>query len=331
MKRTFVIAEMACSHEGSLVLAKKIIDSSIEAGADAIQFQIWRHQDLVVPDHPDITVLRKIELSFEQWQELYEYVRNNSNGMEVIACVYDAVSADFANSLGVDAFKIHTSDVSNPALIKKVAAYRKRIDLSVGASTYSEIAKAIAWIREVSDSGVWLMYGKQLFPTEVKDAAIQQAVTLGKAFGLPVGYQDHTDADLAEAFWVPIAAVGAGLLIQEKHVTHDRSLRGVDHQAALNPDEFKKFVSAIRNVETALGDGFVQEFSDAEKKYRIYSKKSLVAAKGLGAGHVLSEGDLIPLRAQSIGYPPEKLDHLLGKVLKSTLAPFEVLTDEALL
>ena len=154
---------------------------------------------------------------------------------------------------------------------------------------------------------------KQLFPTEVADAEILQAVTLAEAFELPVGYQDHSDADSDEAFSLPIAARGAGMWIQEKHITHDRAKKGADHQAALNPDEFKRFVNSIRTIDIALGDGRPHPFTEAEIKYRKYSKKSLVASCPLKAGQILQESDIVSLRAESIGIPPSQIKRILGK------------------
>lgn len=328
MRSSFIIAEMACSHDGSVELAEKIIDGAIEAGANAIQFQIWRHQDMVVPSHPDVDLLRKLELSHAQWEKLTEYVRKKAPGMEIIACVYDSASGEFAHELGVNAFKIHTADLSNPLLLRKIAEFGKRIDLSVGSSTFEEISDAISWIGEEGDPKIWLMYGKQLFPTEVADAEILQAVTLAEAFELPVGYQDHSDADSDEAFSLPIAARGAGLWIQEKHVTHDRAKKGADHQAALNPDEFKRFVNSIRTIDAAMGDGRPHPFSEAEKKYRKYSKKSLVASRGLPRNHTLEEEDVLILRANQLGLSPDRLCSIVGKTLKKTIKAFEVLDDD---
>jgi sialic acid synthase SpsE len=330
MRDTFVIAEMACSHDGSVELAKNIIDGAASAGADAVQFQIWRHGNIVVPSHPDIDLLRKIELSREEWQVLADYVRQASNRMEIIACVSDREAAELAVKIGADAFKIHTADLSNEKFIRYVSRLGRRVDLSVGASTYSEIADAVEWIRDSGDADIWLMYGKQLFPTAPEDSEINQAVTLGRAFELPIGYQDHSDADTMEAFWLPIAARGAGLWIQEKHITHDRSLKGADHQAALNPDEFKRFVEAVRTVDAALGDGRPHSFSDAEKKYRVYSKKSIVLKQDCAAGHVITNDDVVFLRAKELGVPPDEIDYISGRSLSKGMSAFSVLKYESL-
>ena len=131
-KKIVVIAEMACSHEGDPALARKIIDGAGAAGADAIQFQIWLARDMMVPQHPAFATLNRIELSRQVWSELAAYVRQNYPQLQIIACVYERASVDFAETLGVDAYKLHSADLSNPYLVQYVAATGKRIDLSVG-------------------------------------------------------------------------------------------------------------------------------------------------------------------------------------------------------
>ena len=157
-RRTYIIAEMACSHEGDPELARKIIDGAGQAGADAVQFQIYSQVERVVPQHPDFDLLGKLELSKVQWTDLSSYIRDRYPPMNIIACVYERGSVDFAEAIDVDAYKLHSADLSNPNLVKYVAATGKRIDLSVGASTLDEIAKAINWIHEASNQQIWLMY-----------------------------------------------------------------------------------------------------------------------------------------------------------------------------
>jgi sialic acid synthase SpsE len=126
MNRTHIIAEMACSHEGDPALARKIIDGAGEAGADSIQFQIWSLKDTVVPHHPDYQMLTRIELSRDAWRDLANYVRDKYPAMQIIACVYERSSVDFAQSIDVDAYKIHSADLSNPVLINYVAQQTHR-------------------------------------------------------------------------------------------------------------------------------------------------------------------------------------------------------------
>lgn len=325
--KAYIIAEMACSHEGSAELARKIIDGAGKAGADAIQFQIWKPEEIMVPYHPEFKKLKEIELSHEVWADLAGYVRNNYPNMEIIACVYQLAGVDFCQNIKVDAFKIHSSDLSNPYLIKYVAETGKRIDLSIGASSLDEIETALEWIREVSDSKIWLMYGYQNFPTPTNEIHLNYMMKLKELFELPVGYQDHSDAEKDAAFWVPAAALGMRANILEKHITHDRSLNGADHEAALNPDEFGRFVAMVREIEAAKGSSVPKPFTAEEEKYRKYSKKSIVAARDLQVGDIIGEEDIRFMRTETLGLPPDQAHRLIGKKLNKKLRAYQLIQE----
>jgi len=327
-----IIAEMACSHEGDLSLARKIIDGAGQARADAIQFQIWSLKDMVVPHHPDYPMLERIELSRSAWTELSRYVRESYPQMQIIACVYETGSVDFCEDLAVDAYKIHSADLSNPKLIRYVAQTGKRIDLSVGASTIDEIKAALEWIIEPAASqsqpNAWLMYGYQGFPTPTDAINLAYMGKLKALFELPLGYQDHSDAETGAAFWLPAAAVGMGVDILEKHITHDRSYKGIDHEAALNPDEFARFVSMVRQLESARGCSTPRPFSQEEVKYRKYSKKSLVAGRALAKETIITAEDLRFMRAESLGLPPDQAERLIGRTTRRAISAFHLITED---
>lgn len=326
--RTHIIAEMACSHEGDPALARKIIDGAGLAGADSIQFQIWSLKDMVVPHHPDYPMLTRIELSRDVWRGLANYVREKYPAMQIIACVYERGSVDFAESIAVDAYKLHSADLSNPMLISHVAHTNKRIDLSVGASTNEEIQSALEWI---GGRDTWLMYGYQGFPTPTDAINLDYMMKLKQLFELPVGYQDHSDANLPGAFWLPAAALGMGVDVLEKHITHDRSYKGIDHEAALNPDEFARFVEMVREIEAARGHSTPRSFSPQEVKYRKYSKKSLVASRDLPEGHPIATDDLLFMRADSLGLPPDQTERLLDRKLRRPIAAYHLVTEDDLI
>ena len=326
--RTYIIAEMACSHDGDPALAKEIIDGAGEAGADAVQFQIWSLRDMMVPRHPEFEKVAGVELSQAAWADLAAYSRDRHPEMEVIACVYERGSVDFAETIGADAYKLHSADLSNPHMVKYAAARGKRVDLSVGASTLEEIRTALKWIRAVSDCPVWLMYGYQNFPTRTDKVHMAFMKTLKNEFGLPLGYQDHTDAETPDAFYLPAAAVGLGVEILEKHITHDRSKKGIDHEAALNPDEFARFVRMVRTIEGALGVAEPKPFTEEELKYRKYSRKSLVAARDIPAGTVLHDEDLTFMRAEDLGLPPDQSSLLVGRTTTRDIAQYHLVREE---
>ena len=316
----YVIAEMACSHDGRFDLAKVIIDGAGQAGADAIQFQVWILEDMMVRHHPDYERVAKIELSRQQWGDLANYTHERYPNMQIVACVYERSSVDFCESLGVDAYKLHSADLSNPYLVSYVAQTGRRIDLCVGASTLDEIETALEWIRMTSASEIWMMYGYQNFPTPTNAIHLNYMRQLKQMFGLPVGYQDHSDADKDAAFWLPAAALGLGIDIQEKHITHDRSLKGIDHEAALNPDEFARFVQMVKQISEALGSPHPRPFSAEEQKYRKYSKKSLVASRDIPTGTLLNEADLTFMRAETIGLPPDQSKRLVGRLTRRSIS-----------
>ncbi|NWK55162.1 N-acetylneuraminate synthase family protein [Verrucomicrobiaceae bacterium N1E253] len=323
---TYIIAEMACSHDGKVDLAKQIIDGAGKAGADAIQFQIWKLSESLVPSHADYDFCSTLELSQDQWGELVGYVREHYPEMEIIGCVEEPASVQFCEKVAIDAYKLHTSELSNPVMIDEVAKTGKRIDLSVGASTLDEIQKALTRIRSLSDADVWLMYGYQNFPTDPEKVNLDWLVTLKNLFGLRVGYQDHTDAESAGAFWLPAASTGMGIDVQEKHITHNRSRKGCDHQAALNPDEFARFVEMCKTLDCAKGEYRPRSFSADEQKYRKYAKKSLVANKDLLEGNVITGSDLVAMRANDLGLPPDEVEILLGRKLRKAVAKYELVT-----
>jgi sialic acid synthase SpsE len=323
-----IIAEMACSHEGDVQLGKKIIDGAGEARADAIQFQVWQAKDIIVPHHPEYEKVSNIEIAHQGWRELADYTRDRYPDMQIIACVYEPGSVDVCEDMHVDAYKIHSSDISNPYLTKYVAKTGKRIDLSVGATTIDEIQAAIEHIRQTSGSDIWLMYGYQNFPTPTDAIHMDYMMALKSLFNLPIGYQDHSDADTDAAFWLPAAAVGMGVEIIEKHITHDRAFKGIDHEAALNPDEFARLVYMIREIEAAKGTSVPRPFSDEELKYRKYAKKSLVAARALPAGTVITEDDVLFLRAVDLGLPPDQAHRIIGKTAGKEIAAFHLIREE---
>jgi N,N'-diacetyllegionaminate synthase len=327
-QQIYIIAEMASSHEGDSAIARIIIDGAGTAGSDAIQFQIWKLADLDVPHHPDYAEREQLELSQEEWAGLADYSRERYPEMQIIGCVYERESVDFCERIAVDAYKLHSADLSNPYLVKYVAQTGRRIDLSVGASTLDEIQTAVQWIVQASGAPIWMMYGFQNFPTAPEDIHLDYMMKLRGFFELPVGYQDHSDGDSAAAFWLPAAAAGMGVDILEKHITHDRSKKGIDYQAALNPDEFKKFVHMVRQIEAAKGNSVPRPFSPAERKYRKYAKKSVVAGRDLECGMTIGEDDVRYMRADELGLPPDQVQRLLGRKVKKDITRYGLIREE---
>jgi sialic acid synthase SpsE len=175
------------------------------------------------------------------------------------------------------------------------------------------------------------MYGYQGFPTPTDAINLNYMIKLKQLFELPVGYQDHSDANLPAAFWLPAAALGMGVDVLEKHITHDRSYNGIDHEAALNPDEFARFVEMVREIEAARGHSTPRPFSPEEVKYRKYSKKSLVASRDLAEGHVIAADDLLFMRADSLGLTPDQAERLVNRKVRRPIAAYHLVTEDDLI
>jgi sialic acid synthase SpsE len=215
-------------------------------------------------------------------------------------------------------------------MLDKVAATGKQINLSIGASTLEEIGKAVARINAVSPSKIVLMYGIQNFPTSIEEINLNFMLTLKERFGLPIGYQDHCDAQFADAFRIPALAAGMGVAVLEKHITHDRSFKGIDHESALNPDEFKDFVNMVRKLECAKGSPEARPFSENELKYREFQKKSITAARDIPGGTALRGSDLLFLRAEELGIPPDNYESLVNRTTKRDINAFQIIREEDL-
>jgi len=153
---------------------------------------------------------------------------------------------------------------------------------------------------------------------------------LANLFELPVGYQDHCDADDESAFWLPAASMGMGISVLEKHITHDRSLKGIDHESALNPDEFVKFVDMVRCIDAAKGQATPRNFTIDEIKYREFQKKSIVAASTLKKGSTVEADDIVFMRAETLGFSPAQIDVVIGKTLLKDIDAFETITEDSL-
>jgi len=328
--KTYVIAEMACSHEGEVELAKKIIDASAFAEADAVQLQIWNHKYMISPNRKEYSLLKDIELNKEEWIDIVDYSKKNHPNIDLIVCAYEHHSIDFINTLNINGFKLNSSDLSNPLILEKVAETKKTINLSVGASSIEEIQKALEIISRKNGGKVNLMYGFQNFPTKPEEVNLSFMRKISKLFELPIGYQDHSDAEEASAFWLPAMSLGLGASIIEKHITHDRSLKGIDHESALDPVEFVDFVKMVRMLDKAFGEAKPRSFSKSEIVYRNFQKKSLVATRNLMKGEKLMEIDTAFMRSNKIGIKPIDSKDYFGKSLVNDIKAYDSICNEDL-
>ena len=319
MSRTLVIAEAGVNHNGSLELAKKLVDVAAEAGADIVKFQTFKADQIVtksaskaeyqVTNTGDASsqyeMLKKLELTHEMHHELLNYCREKN--IEFLSTPFDLESLYYLQDLGIKTWKIPSGEITNYPYLQAIGRTKKPVIMSTGMSTVSEIREAVNLLKNEGATEITLLHCNTQYPTPMCDVNLNAMNTLRDEFGLSVGYSDHT-----LGIEVPIAAVAMGATVIEKHFTIDKSLDGPDHKASLSPDELKDMVSAIRNIEKALGEE-KKEPSPSERNNIDIVRKSIVAKTNIKKGDIFSESNLTTKRPGT-GISPMKWNDVLGKI-----------------
>lgn len=311
----FVVAEMANAHNGDFSQAKALVRAAVEAEADAVKIQYIRADALVVKRHPRHAHFKKLEFYDEQWAELIRMAQ--SCDLPVLADVFDAESVGPLVKLGVAGIKIHASDTCNDTLIQQVADTHLPVLLSAGGALPEELDRAIAQLRVNGPCPIVLMHGYQAYPTDPRDLHLRRLLTLKERFDLPVGVQDHLDGGSPKALLVPQLALCLGASVIEKHLTLSRDAKGIDYYSALNLDEFRHMVRAVRDAETLLGSPRLT-LSEQERAYRQQVRKVLVAAKPTRSGESFRAERLTGKRADT-GLSLDLLPKVVGRQAKETV------------
>lgn len=316
----FIIAEVGSNHNGRLDLARALVEVAAAAETDAVKFQTFTADKIVsetsmkasslvehMADHETVTDLfQRLELRREWHEELRDLAR--SHGLVFLSTPFDEASADLLDELGVPAFKIASYDLTHLPLLRHVASKGKPTILSTGMGTLGEIEDAVNVFRDVNVP-VALLHCPVGYPPPADAINLAAIGTLTNAFHIPVGFSDHT-----EGWTIPLAAVARGACILEKHVTMDRSLPGPDHHFALEPPDLERMVKAIREVETALGDGRLR-LHPSQLEFQEAGRRSLFAARRIKKGEEISRDKIIIIRPAT-GIPPKDLQRVLGRAAK---------------
>lgn len=331
----FIVAEVGINHNGDPALARQLIDHAAGAGADAVKFQTFTSAALVSREAPKAAyqleatsaaesqreMLARLELGPAEHAELLQHCAKR--GVLFFSSAFDEASVDALDALGVPLFKVPSGEITNHGFLRHVASKGKPVILSTGMSTLDEVAAAITAIWEGGDPPLALLHCVSAYPAPVDEMNLRAMDTLRERFGLPVGLSDHT-----LGVEIAIAAVARGAAIVEKHVTLDKRLPGPDHRASLEPEELRGLVRAIRTVEAALGDGEKRP-TRSEADTRRVARKSLVAARAIGAGQRLT-ADLVTIKRPGTGISPAELQRALGRTVVRDLAADEVIDWAAL-
>ena len=320
----YVIAETACSHNGDQTLLKEMISTASDAGADAVQLQIWEISEMVVNDHPVIGVISKVYLHRDQWRDTFAYCKSNFKKLDVIACIYGINTFNFCIENGITHFKLHASEIKNHELLRRVAQFASRVDLSIGGVTRGELERALEILS--GNVEIWLMYGLQLFPTPAQDVGLKKLILLKENYQLDVGFQDHAPPIGMSLISQSAAALGAGIEIFEKHISPVRQKDWPDCQAALTFEEFSNYVAEMTDLKASFSTANLDEFSKSEDTYRTYSKRTLVYNRKINKNDKIKVEDLILLRHPKPGDLEIEPEDVKDRTLIRTVLQHEVVS-----
>lgn len=318
--RTLIIAEAGVNHNGDMALARRLVDIAADAGADLVKFQTFRADRLATAaaakaDYQKATtgaaesqheMLKRLELSDEAHRELIAHCR--TRGIGFFSTGFDIECVDLLVGLGQTLFKIPSGEVTNLPYLRHIGRLRGEVILSTGMATLSDIEAAILALEDAGTprSQVTVLHCTTEYPTAAHDVNLRAMQSIGDAFGVRVGYSDHT-----QGIEISIAAVALGATVIEKHFTVDRQLPGPDHLASLEPDELAAMVRGIRHVEAALGDG-VKRPTAGETRNKAVARKSIVASRPIAAGELFSDDNLTAKRPGT-GLSPMRWDEVVGR------------------
>jgi N,N'-diacetyllegionaminate synthase len=320
MAKTFIIAEAGVNHNGSLELAKKLIDVAVNAGADAVKFQTFKADKLVSKNadkaqyqkqttsasESQYEMIKKLELDENAHRELISYCLQKK--ILFLSTPFDHDSIELLNNFEMPIFKIPSGEITNLPYLRHISHLGKEVVLSTGMADLGEIEDALNILIEggVSVEQITVLHATTEYPCPMVDVNLLAMQTIHAAFGVKVGYSDHT-----QGIEVPIAAVAMGACVIEKHFTLDRTMEGPDHKASLEPVELKAMVAAIRHIEQALGSG-IKRPSKSEVKNIEIARKSIVASREIKIGEVFNQEN-ITIKRPGNGISPMRWDEIIKK------------------
>jgi N,N'-diacetyllegionaminate synthase len=320
----FVLAEVASAHGGSVDTALQMLDAAFQMGADGIKFQIFRAERLVVHRHPARKDFDQIELTDKEWRKLLRQAR--ASGLALLVEAFDAPSLELAREENADAYKVHTTDMENPELIRAVGALARPVLFATGGVPQDAVREAL----DLVPGPALLLHGYQTFPTPIEEIRFRELAVLKGLHHVPIGFLDHTDGGSAFALVAPALAVAYGADLVEKHFTLDRSEKGYDYQSSLSPEDFYRMVELLRQAEQArdsapLGDGAL--------RYHRMMARSIVAARLIPRGQVLTAEMLTFKRTdarQAPGFAPREAHRVIGRRAKHPIQGDETIREEML-
>lgn len=318
MEHVCVIAEAGVNHNGSIELAKQMVDVAKDAGADYIKFQTFVPEKLVSKyapkaeyqklttetDESQLQMLQKLALSKEEFIELKEYC--DGIGIGFLSTPFDIDSIHFLENFNMDYWKLPSGEITNLPYLEEIARTGRRVIMSTGMSTIQEIQDAVSVLESYQVPEIILLHCNSQYPTPYEDVNLYAMREIEQATGRKTGYSDHTIG-----IEVPVAAVAMGACIIEKHFTLNQSMEGPDHKASLEPKELKRMIQSIRNIEQAKGAGKKKPSSSETPNLQI-ARKSIVACRPIKKGEIFSTQNLTTKRPGN-GISPMKWNEIIGR------------------
>lgn len=318
---TFIIAEAGINHNGSLELAKKMVDAAKDSGADCIKFQTFIAENLVSKmavkaeyqkkqmdsNESQYAMLKRLELPFKSFTELKQYC--DEKEIEFLSTAFDLESINFLIELDQQRWKIPSGEITNLPYLIKTAKTCKPIILSTGMSTLEEVKSALNVLKQNGAKEIALLHCTTEYPTPFQDVNLNAMITLNNLLSCPIGFSDHTVGTE-----ISIAAVAMGATIIEKHFTLDKEMEGPDHKASIEPEELKRMIRSIRNVELAMGDG-IKKPSESELKNITIARKSITASCNIKKNEIFTEEN-ITIKRPGNGTSPMLWFEILGQKAK---------------
>lgn len=306
----FIIAEAGINHNGSIKIAKKMIEKASQINVDAIKFQTFKAEDLAIPSSVYFKIFKKLELEFSDFGELADY--SKSQGVMFCSTPFSENAVDMLTKLKTPVFKIASGDLTHIPLISYAASKKKAIILSTGMGNFNEIKMAVNAIRKQNNKKIVIMHSVSSYPTPPEEANLRVIESLKKKLCYPIGYSDN-GLDLL----VPLTAIAMGAKIIEKHFTLDRNMKGPDHSFSADPNQMKSLIEQGKKIEEILGDG-IKLCQPSELENRINARRSIKTACQIMKGTRITK-EMLSITRPAIGIHPKDLKKVLGKIAKRNI------------
>lgn len=321
MSKVLIIAEAGVNHNGQIGLALKLVDAAFDAGADVVKFQTFKPEKVVSKfakkaeyqkettglAESQLDMIKKLDLGYDAFVELKKYC--DKKGIVFLSSPFDLDSIEFLDQLGLNIFKVPSGEITNLPYLRKLGSLNKQVIMSTGMADLKEVKEALDVLIScgTNKEGITMLHCNTEYPSTFEDVNLKAMLSIRDELGVKVGFSDHTLGTE-----VSVAAVAMGAEVIEKHFTLDKNMEGPDHKASLEPDELKAMVTAIRNIEKAMGDG-VKRPSPSELKNKFIVRKSIVSDRDIKAGEVFSVEN-ITVKRPGNGISPMKWDDIIGKI-----------------